>query len=330
FDVIEDARTKNDTADFTGVVFPGPVSFEHFTAEHPLPAIQFIAATFSDIARFDNATFSGVWFENATFSDIARFDNATFSSVAWFENATFSSVADFSCSPATSKTSSDIALAHDAFGHLSFKNATFDGRAIFTNRKFTQPARFSGGHFTGAPEFYGCALHQGTTFLGRDFLDTGKHNVDAVSAYRTLKLAMESLRDRSNEAKFFAFEQVALRTTKQASRLVRLLSLLYSVSSNYRQSIGRPLLWLALTTLASFLLYAWLLDITVQHVVSREALERTLRATLEPLFNPFGAFRPSTWVYPFPVQLLMLLQSLLSLVWITLFLLALRRRFKLD
>ncbi|MGH8579132.1 MAG: hypothetical protein ACREVK_03065 [Gammaproteobacteria bacterium] len=154
--------------------------------------------------------------------------------------------------------------------------------------------------------------------------------MDAVRAYRTLKLAMESLRDRPNEAMFFAYEQVALRTTKQAPRLVRVLSLLYGVSSDYGQSIGRPLLWLALTTFVSFCVYAWRLDIGVQDVFSGEALERTLRATVEPLVNPFGAFRPSAVVYPFRVQLLMLLQSLLSLVWITLLLLALRRRFKLD
>lgn len=141
FDFIEDANQKNRIADFTGVVFPGPISFEHFlTAERPLREIKFIGATFSGEAGFRNATFSGeagfqdatfsgdagfqnatfsahAEFQNATFSLDAEFQNATFSDYARFENATFSGDADFSCSSGTSKASSDIALAHDAFGH---------------------------------------------------------------------------------------------------------------------------------------------------------------------------------------------------------------------
>ena len=160
-------------------------------------------------------------------------------------------------------------------------------------------------------------------FRERDFRDTGKDNPDAVGAYRRLKLAMESLRDRPNEAMFFKLEQVALRTTKQASRWDRLLSLLYSVSSNYGQSSFRPFLLLLLTTLFFFYVYyvyKCVLDVPIDVV----------QATLEPLFSPFGVFRPGAEGEGYVVRLLMLLQSLLSFVWITLFLLALRRRFKLD
>jgi len=222
FHVIEKAEDFS-AVNFTGVVFPGPISFGHFTAERPRGDIKFIAATFSgdawfnnatlgSDAYFNNATFSGdvnfenaifnrawfqnadfrgeanfnhaifnreanfnrakffnyAWFlnaifshdsddggkarfENATFSVLANFNSATFSGDADFKNATFSGdanfyratfsrVADLSCSPGTSKTSSDIVLAHDAFGQVLFEDATFDGKAIFTNRKFTQPS----------------------------------------------------------------------------------------------------------------------------------------------------------------------------------------------
>ena len=223
---------------------------------------------------------------------------------------------------------------------VSFENATFNDRAIFTNRKFTQPADFSGGHFKLAPEFYGCLLHQGTTFLGRKFLDRGKENVHAVMAYQTLKLAMESVRDRTNEAMFFAYEQEAMRKTKQAPPLVRLLSFLYAISSRYGQSIGLPLIWLGITTFIAFLVYAYLqhgVGITDwSHLLSEANLRKSdalkklwdiLRASLEPIFKPLRILNSEDLSYRPRVQILMLLQSLLSLTWVALFLLAVRRRF---
>jgi uncharacterized protein YjbI with pentapeptide repeats len=333
FDLIGNAKTQNTKADFQGVVFPGTISFEQFTADNPLPEVSFLWAAFGGYADFHKATFSGT----------ARFDEATFSGDAVFERATFSDLANFSCSPNRPGPSPNNNLQHDSFASDSFENAKFNGRAIFTNRKFTHPADFSGGHFKLTPEFYGCLLHQGTTFLGRKFLDRGKENVHAVMAYRTLKLAMESVRDRTNEAMFFAYEQEAMRKTKQAPPLVRLLSFLYSISSRYGQSIGLPLFWLGITTFIAFLVYAYLqygVGITDwSHLLSEAYLRKSdalkklwdiLRASLEPIFKPLRILNSEDLSYRPRVQLLMLLQSLLSLIWVALFLLAVRRRFKLD
>ena len=67
------------------------------------------------------------------------------------------------------------------------------------------------------------------------------------AAFRTLKLAMESNRDRIEEGRFFRLELLARRNRRDAAvpRWERWASWLYEVSSDYGNSIARPLVWIA-------------------------------------------------------------------------------------
>ena len=116
-----------------------------------------------------------------------------------------------------------------------------------------------------------------------------------------------------------------------------------AISSRYGQSIGLPLIWLGITTFIAFLVYAYLqhgVGITDwSHLLSEANLRKSdalkklwdiLRASLEPIFKPLRILNSEDLSYRPRVQILMLLQSLLSLTWVALFLLAVRRRFKLD
>lgn len=280
-------------------------------------------------AEFHEAIFCRVLcFEKTEFSD-ASFWNAAFCSKnANFHQAKFHSDVDFSSDKAfvTQAEEASKKYPSDCFNESDFSDAEFDGPAKFTNRKFLNTTDFSGGFFRVAPAFYGCTLHQGTSFEGRRFCDfKGKNSeLGAAKAYRTLKVAMEAARDRNEEARFYALEQKSMREAKQGSRSERLFSLMYELVSDYGRSTTRPLVWLVgsyVFFLGLYEDYFWLFP---------EHLKRNiLRLSFEPIFQPFQPFRSN--VGPcLGLDLIMALHSLITLSLVAIFLLALRRRFKLD
>jgi hypothetical protein len=71
------------------------------------------------------------------------------------------------------------------------------------------------------------------------------------------------------------------------------------------------------------------------HMMSREDGERVLRFALQQVFHPFGAMRDqyiggATAPVPLWIALVAALHSLLTFTFLGLFLLALRRRFRLN
>ena len=196
------------------------------------------------------------------------------------------------------------------------------------NRCFTEPTSFRDVLFTRAPEFHGASLHQGMIFpRGRAFRDTW--SVEAANAYRTLKLGMETIRSRDEEGMFFALEQRSRIRSRMLPRHLTILSFLYDCVSAYGQSVMRPLIWLIINTAFFSWCYSEILSPNRSSTLSVAGIE----FALQQVFRPFGIW----WTIPgnlyqieLAQKLIATVQSLVSLSLLTLFLLALRRRFKLD
>ena len=325
--VLEFVHDVDDTGvDLSGVVFPGPIKFN--------------GATFSETS-FTGATFSG-----ATFSGAALFPEATFSGAALFPEATFSGAASFSTEEtfvgAIARQGAVLPELGLDFNYARFRDALFNGSADFTNRHFKMPTDFSGGCFAKAPAFHQCKLHQDTDFAGREF--SLKFDADptiakreageAARAFRTLKLSMEEVRSRQEEAMFYALEQRARRASGELKPFPWLLSWLYDKVSDYGRREGRPLLvLLAVSMLFGCSYWFW-----SQKMAPFENLgllthpAAITNFTFDQLISPFRVWRServqmdSEW--HLVLLLLTSLQTILSTILIALGVLAIRWRFR--
>lgn len=322
-------------ASFAGSTFGGEARFRevkfHRYAQFSRAIFSrdvcFMKAKFMGDAWFRAATFGGrADFRNAIFQPQAYFHEATFKGDVWFQEATFNSDAWFPGKP-TVEGADIFPMA------VGFRGASFKRRAVFNNRRFLDSADFCGATFSIAPEFHQAVLHQDTSFDRAKFLDCkGTDEVDAARAYRTLKLAMASVRATDEEASFYGYEQQSIRSKPDTSRTVKMFSRLYELTADYGQSLALPGFWLLYTALFLFpLLYAFLFGpaMWVDGV-------SVLRFTLQQVFQPFSTFRSGAVVpgvdqaVPLGLALLSAAHSLLTLSFLTLFLLALRRRFRLN
>ena len=344
---IDEARGDKKTADLTGVAFPVNVSFAGFTKDKPFPRVCFIKAAFSGganfgeaafsrAANFDEAAFSGnAYFSKAAFSRAANFGEATFSGNANYREAAFSSDAYFS-GAADFSGGADEEAPSRKFRIADFADVVFKGRADFFNRRFLDTARFTKTIFHVAPEFHNAELRQDTDFTGATFEDTSKEH--AARAYRTLKLAMGNIGARNEEAMFYALEQKSLRDSMDKSLrnlmsnkgFVWLLTLLYERTADYGRSVVRPLGWLVGVTVVFWFCYA----------LAAAAPGAAFDFAMAQLFRPFSVWiplkaagAPEAAVFATPpllLKFLATLQSVISLGLLTLFILAVRRRFRLN
>jgi uncharacterized protein YjbI with pentapeptide repeats len=209
-------------ADFRSANFEGPVFFED--------------TKFCDLARFEDVIFyRKVNFKRVKFNKDTFFLNADFRDTTEFLEGQFNGIVDFS-----KIVSGDRVLG---FPRITFYGSSFDSDVTFNNRRFLGSTNFGKCTFIRAPNFHNCDLHQDTVFPPeRFFKDT---NIEgAVSAYRTLKFAMENVRARREEGMFYALEQKSLRNDPEVSKTAKLFSWLYEKTADYGQSMGRPLAWL--------------------------------------------------------------------------------------
>lgn len=220
-----------------------------------------------------------------------------------------------------------------------FRGARFKKHATFVNRHFLHRTDFRETTFEIAPQFQNCILHQDTTFSDADFPDRqGADYVDAASAYRTLKLAMENVRARDDEARFYAYEQQSLRLKRDTAFSVKFLSWLYEKTADYGRAFMRPVYCLFGTLLIFSLIYlAARSDVLITWAVTWGDVEDVVRFALQQVFHPFGLLRrqalsSGTEVEAVPLWLAIVaaLHSVLTLSLFALFLLAIRRRFRLS
>ena len=146
---------------------------------------------------------------------------------------------------------------------------------------------------------------------------------------------MEKIRAGQEQALFFALEQKSRRRQRDAHWFSSLASLLYEVTCDYGRSLGRPLMLLAMSALAFWAAY----ELVAHLAGSPSKGQDAVRFTFEQLFRPFLVWSPKyaegdnlAWfaVAPLVFRLLATLQSLISIGLVAVFLVALRRRFRMD
>jgi uncharacterized protein YjbI with pentapeptide repeats len=235
-----------DQIDFSDTDFEAAV-FEGFV----FTAITFAGATFSGYANFDSATFSGYAnFASATFSGYANFDSATFSGTANFASATFSGTANFASATFSrdtnfgSATFSSYAIFESAtFSRdANFGGATFSGNANFVNSEMKGVTYFENAKFGNPPQFFGAKLHEGTIWRYVRWPappENKKEAGDFVEAYERLKLEMDRLKKHGDELDFFARELQCRRVLLGFWRGLPLA--LYGALSGHGRYYMRPL-----------------------------------------------------------------------------------------
>ena len=329
--IFESARFSK--AGFGWAMFHGRAEFSHAIfeefgtfggAKFEIGGANFSKATFGGPAQFNDVAFR-TWanFEDAAFGDRAVFGSAVFHSFAWFQ--------------ASAKHSDDQAIQHNTFGLASFIEAHFLSDASFVNRRFLEPARFNDCIFEKAPEFHGCSIHEGSTFPPREnFRDVQTDN--AAHAYRTLKRAMRQLMAKREEAMFSQLEQESLSFQDSTPWFHKVTTFLYKTTTNYGESFVRPLAWLFITSFFFFFLYTW---IVYEQTGFLSNFTECFQFTIEQITLPFTVWGASGGIQlkslllnnsslVLFVQLLATIQSVFSWALVSLVLLALRRRYKLE
>ena len=310
---------------------------------------KFSDAKFLVLALFGSADFGhGADFKRARFVKEALFVGATFGELASFDNAFFGYITDFSFNEAGH--SIILERPDQVLRKVIFSEARFMGITKFTNREFDDGATFeTSGSFNHAEfhdlvEFHGCTFHQGMSFHQTKFLktkedkfDTKKKNNEATEAlersYRTLKLGMENLRARNEEAMFFALEMESRRKRSDVPRIERLAATLYKHLSDYGQAVDLPLLCLLALANISFLVFgvvALATDVPDSVHLVGFTFEQMFRPFYVWSMSPVGTAPELVKCNPLLIPLLASVQSLATVGLLTLFLLALRRRFKMD
>jgi uncharacterized protein YjbI with pentapeptide repeats len=276
-------------------------------------------------------------FNEAKFFGNANFTNTAFNIATNFEQAEFLSSATFSYEENIDN------LKSKTFQEINFRKSNFS-EIKFTNRKFLSKTNFSDCVFNKPPQFHGCALHQHTIFTMNQKLFRDTSNNEAVSAYRVLRLAMENLKARREEAMFYSLEQESLKNSKQMKFTDLLVSYCYKWFSNYGQSISRPLIWLLGTIVVACLLYGLFLtpSLHIHAPIDWSLIKKIIRnsshISILEIIKPFTVDSSADYPflqevlnrYPTGARIIIIFQSLLSITYIALTLLAIRWKFKRD
>lgn len=183
---------------------------------------------------------------------------------------------------------SDAELKRKSFRELRFFGAEFFGNADFSNRSFLAVTDFADVKFHKLAKFHDSKLHQDTTFAGAEFYtpkpepievsadearkttrpptdqEVSRHFEEYERAFRTLKLAMEGLRARREEARFYRMELRARRARpsssgpgpKEVSRTEKAISHIYELTSDFGESLLKPLIALVMLWMIATGIYA--------------------------------------------------------------------------
>ncbi len=348
-----DFDNKNFTGkiDFSHAIFCANVSFQDTTFEVDadfsyvtfIKAPTFYKTQFWDVL-FIGAKFSlGVDFRGATFEHNADFMGSIFINATFFSHATFKSDAIFSVENRAYHPNLSIinvgkvAPEAEKFDAIFFDHVEFRGKVDFVNRRFSSTTNFYKTVFNKAPMFHGCKLHQHTIFDDARFLDL---SADAAREYRTLNLAMAANRARKDEAKFYGYEQRCIRNDSNVSKWLKLLSCCYDKLSEYGWSVGRPVVALIINLIIFFLIYSYMASSTlnIKYGFDLELIGNSLNFSFQQLVRPF-----SIWLHSGTgiandlfgkdigwIRFTASIQALFNIVFLSLFLISLRWRFKRD
>ncbi len=312
--------------------------------------VDFEDAIFDDLASFDNAVFlQEAKFDKGKFVRGVSFLDASFNFRTSFRERIFGGRADFSSSTKNPEPINQFFDIPKKYGRIlsntvfkiDFTDSRFEGQADFNNRVFLNETTFRRAKFHIAPKFHDAVLHQDTDFTESKFLDMTSENADR--SYRTLKLAMEQLRARHEEATFFAKEQKCIRNRPDMDHLVSLVSVIYEWAADYGQSFARPLVRIMQALVAFWVLYfTFIGSVSIPTGPPVNIAGEILFFSVEQIFRPFEIWRQSyditqalpgvelnSW-WSFILKIVATTHSLLTLGLFALFLLALRKRFRMN
>ena len=237
-----EARFRNakflgiDDVNFEDVKFIGPA---HFGRVRFGAYSLFDGASFSGLARFDDALFSdGASFHHVTFSRHAIFDRAKFSKNVVFDHSFFEDFAYFDLS---------------SFGCPTAFRAVRGKAIVLDNPKFSYVPDFSGAHFEEAPVLDNVDLEPER--LGDTSADSSRFGLPA--RWRALRRLAIQGHDHERELQFFKGEVIARRGTHDTwVHLWFWMGWAYQILSDFGRSMTRPLLGLGLSVVAFAFLYA--------------------------------------------------------------------------
>ena len=336
-------------ARFDGATFGEWATFEGATFGY---GARFDGATFGDRARFDGATGEQL---QSTLQDVASgmFGNLDpgYASVVrqkWIQER--------------------LARARPArFSSISFVRARFHGNSTFAGRTFTAPANFQDARFDQPPELAGT---EGHGFLDLTGLDVRAHgtllsaptngwtaSTESATRVRRLRQLASSIHAHDTERDLFILSRqiergYLWRYKPWQAVMPTLMVFAYSLLSNFGRSLVLPLFWLGSATVSAHValvrLYVgfqgspewqnlnldqsypatWfnsdLIAFTLGNSIPFLGLFSTTRRTvIQSLFGPEMAV-------PWEIYLASTCQSIISIVLIFLFLLAVRTHLRLK
>jgi uncharacterized protein YjbI with pentapeptide repeats len=355
--------TFSGRADFHSATFAGTANFRtatfadaDFASTTFSGVANFSSATFSGTANFSNATFSGdaifgsatipfgnfgstafsgiAFFGSATFSDLAGFDRATFADRADFHSAAFSGIADF-----RSATFSDSAQFSGATfsGRTDFQWATIGRAAFFVNAEMRSPTSFNEVRFSEPPHFFGAKLHEGTGWHDVRWPKAPKDASaarDYVDAYERLKLEMDRLKKHGDELDFFAREQQSRRVLLGFWKGLPIA--VYGFLCDYGRSYVRPLSLIGATVLVgTFFFWAHLVGFWIPALADPGHTGQAIGLSFANTLGILGIrkdFVDPALLQGLPgwLKVVSTIQTLLGIVLLFLFGLAIRNRFRMK
>lgn len=197
---------------------------------------NFIASWFRRRARFVGATFTG---DRATFDGINSFGRH-----AVFDGATFSSAI-------TTFTNTNF---HNAFFEQAvftrpclFEETTFTGICNCENAEFQQTVSFAKSTFVNVPEFNFGSFKQPPDLyqMSIPWIDNNIESEANAQRYRKLKLLAKEAGDHEQELKFFAYEMRSKLAMPEIPAHLKAGISLYHLVSDFGQNLLRPLVLLA-------------------------------------------------------------------------------------
>ncbi len=130
---------------------------------------------------------------------------------------------------------------------LKIDKTNFYDEANFFKSVFTAELKINESDFLHAPNFIGCKFPPKVSFHRNKFEDTKSDYAD--EKYRSLKKEFEDRRDKLNEILFYSLELECRRKRAALFGKEKLILGLYKLGSNYGQSIARPLIVMCLLLL---------------------------------------------------------------------------------
>ncbi len=354
----------NNSAYFQGTNFYNETYFENVKFKgkcHFKYTIFNIYTSFDDSsfdrgADFESGHFQKSSFENCKFQHEINFKNATFNKQVKFNKTEFDGKTIFINTKFKSQES--IFLDVKFWDVVYFQRSIFSGITIFQEAHFGLEVNFdkvvfdfgpdmSETYFFYAPSFHDATLGQGVDFREAHFVDkTSRH---APSCYRTLKLAMNKVSNKRQEAIFYGLEQQSLRKQRDTPISIKFYSYLYQLFSNYGQSVSRPfysiitlyILFISIYSIIKFPMNKIFEYLSKGAPDFLDKVASMIKFTTINITSPFKVWTNNNYIVDVfgpelaknnevTINIIATFQSIFSLSLITLFILALRRAFKLN